>query len=119
MVHQCFDFETAKKELTALLKGDKPLIPASGIGSNVGRPEQERRTPRGVICGGLVPREEFEALHDYVRGEVSQDVAWFKLYPEDVEKYLPAGAPLPSPASGPPPVEIIAKVWREKLAGLQ
>lgn len=118
MVHQCFDLAVAKAELPLLFRGDRAILPASGIGSNVSRPESERRIPRAVLVGGLISDAEFDELQKHVHVELGHDIAWFKLRVEDVIKCLPAGAPMPSPAT-PPAAETLAKAWREKLALLQ
>ncbi len=112
-VHSCVDLAVAKKELPLIFNGDKSITPASGVGSNVDRPEQERAVPRAVLCGAGIPREEFEDLQKHVHAELGHDITWFKIYPEDMGR---AGSAMP-PLSDmvPDPVKIV-KVFKEKMA---
>ena len=108
------DIESAKRELPALLKGDLSILPVSGMGSNVGRVEEDRRVPMAIMCGGAIPKEEYEDLRQHINQTIGREVIWLKIYPEDVIKATGRTAP---PPSGPDP-RIIAAVFREKLAVL-
>jgi len=91
VVHLCTELSSALTEIPAILKGDLSITPASGAGSNVTRPENERRKPKAVVFGGGIPDEEVRQVKEAV-GEYGVGMVWCRIKPEDTKA---AGGPSP------------------------
>ena len=98
------DPSVAAREFRAVLSGDLSQLPSSGLGSNVKRPETERRVPLCIGAGGGVPEEEFERMKREI-GEVA-DVKFVKFKIEDVRATGHQGGPDPN---------ILAPIMKRKL----
>lgn len=83
MVHLCTDFAAALAEIPAILKGDLSVLPATNAGSNVSRPQQDRRKPKAVAFGGGIPDEEIEQIKEATGTDVH--VAWVRIKMQDVQ----------------------------------
>lgn len=113
------EFDTAKSELPRILNGDTSCIPtSSGVGSNLQRPESERRVPRAVTCGGGIPDEEYKELKEIVHKAIGREIPWYKVYPGDVTKYIPEQE-RKAESQGPPDGKYIAMFFRDAMKGLQ
>jgi hypothetical protein len=98
------DPSIAVREFRVLLSGDLSQLPSSGLGSNLGRPEAERKVPLSIGAGGGVPDEEFEQVQKDI-GEVG-DVKFVKIRIEDIRATGHQGRPDP---------KILAQIWKRKL----
>ncbi|KAK4236883.1 hypothetical protein C8A03DRAFT_35194 [Achaetomium macrosporum] len=107
VVHMCIDSTTASTELPALCSGNTDTAPASGLGSNAGKPAAERKVPKAVIFGGGVTDEQAQAVSQAVSA-VAPQIKTVRVTREDI---MAAGATGPNP-------EVIVKVLREKLGAL-
>lgn len=98
------DPSVAILEFRAVLSGDLSQLPSSGLGSNMRRPEAERRVLLSIGAGAGVPDEEFEQVKREI-GNVG-DVKFVKITIEDVRATGHQGGPDPS---------ILGPVWKKKL----
>jgi len=94
----------AAREFRAVLSGDLSQLPSSGLGSNVKRPETERRVPLSIGAGAGIPDEEFEQVKKEI-GEVG-NVKFVKIRIEDIRATGNQGGPDP---------KVIASIWKKKL----
>jgi hypothetical protein len=110
VVHTCLTLSQAESELPLLCAGSLSTTPASGLGSNASLPESSRRVPKAVFFGGFIPEEEVERVQQLVRdkGGAAQTIKFFRITRDEA---LAAGA------TGPDP-DVIAKIYRVKVAGL-
>jgi hypothetical protein len=108
VVHTCLDLPSAESELPALCAGELYATPSSGLGSNAGVPQSERRVPKAIFFGGGIPEEEMERVQQLVREKGGDAVKFLRITRDEV---LAAGAAGPDPA-------VIAQLHRSKLAGL-
>ncbi|OIW29458.1 hypothetical protein CONLIGDRAFT_680307 [Coniochaeta ligniaria NRRL 30616] len=111
VVHICLDLPSASTELPALCAGDLSALPSSGLGSNAGRPQPERRVPVAVFFGGGIPEAEMERVQRLVGDKGGDDAVKVRFLRITREEVLAAGA------AGPDP-EVIARLYRSKVAGL-
>jgi hypothetical protein len=98
------DPSIAAREFRAILSGDLSQLPSSGLGSNLGRPEAERKVPLSIGAGGAISDEEFEQVKKEI-GEVGE-VKFVKIGIEDIRATGHQGGPEP---------KILAQVWKGKL----
>jgi hypothetical protein len=110
VVHSCLELGAAETELPALCAGDLSTLPSSGQGSNAAKPESERRLPRVVFFGKFIGDEEYEHVTRLIVERAGPGkVQFLRVTNADV---LAVGG------SGPDP-DVIAKIYRNKIAALQ
>ncbi|KAL2144351.1 hypothetical protein VTI28DRAFT_9175 [Corynascus sepedonium] len=110
LVHMCLSPDSAITELPGLCTGGASaasVISSSGLGSNVSRPDAERRVPRGIIFGGGIGEEDVARVMDAVHREAPG----IKAVRVTRDAILATGAQRPSP-------EIITRILREKLGAM-
>lgn len=98
------DPSAGAREFRALLSGDLSQLPSSGLGSNVKRPEAERRVPLSIGAGAGVSDDEFEQMKKEI-GEFGH-VKFIKMTIEDIRATGHQGGPDPS---------ILAPIFKKKL----
>lgn len=118
VVHMVCDLDAAKSELPRIFNGDTSFEPAAGVGSNTDRPEPARRVPRAVICGGGIPKEEYEELKELLGKVTGKEIPWYKVYPGDVDKYIPEEERKVE-RKGPPDGKYIAVFFKDVMKDLQ
>ncbi len=106
--HICLTLDAAEAELPAICAGELATAPSSGLGSNAAVPEAERRVPRAIVFGAGIPRGAGSARDGRRAGARSRHQA-VAVSRQDVLDAAGDGAPGP---------DVIAKVLREKLAGI-
>lgn len=99
--------ESAEAEFPLICSGQLDAPCKSGLGSNAGKPPGERRVPTIVYFGGGVSDEECERL----TAAVSAKAPGARFVRVTRDEVLAAGAKGPQP-------DVIAKIFRDKAAGL-
>ncbi|KAL2194060.1 hypothetical protein P885DRAFT_80588 [Corynascus similis CBS 632.67] len=110
LVHMCLSPDSAIAELPGLCAGGASagsVVSSSGLGSNISRPDAERRLPRGIIFGGGIGEEDVARVMDAVHREAPG----IKAVRVTRDAILATGAQRPSP-------EIITRILREKLGAM-
>ena len=105
VVHSCTDLLSAKSELPYLCSGDVNINPSSGIGSNTDLPASQRKIPRFILFGSAIPDSEVEQVIEAIK-EKASSIGIIRASPADMRNAGAVG----------PDVDIIARVFREKLA---
>jgi hypothetical protein len=109
VVHTCLDLESAENELPAVFGGALETSAASGLGTNAERDPSARLAPKILFFGAGIPAEEIEQVSGAVSAK-APGTYFVHISPDDIKA---AGG------QGPPDLDIISKVLKEKFGKLE